>query len=174
MSARPLLIVFFLALCGCPFVNTTTVPSYSSYTDSSSKYISKIISGNTPGAPAPDVVDKAVSIFVKVCNEKLSVGTCAAAIKDVELAWSGVVAPSPTTGVLNTVVVYQGNLYSGLTVGNKVMVAWRGKISRSALAHELCHVVGVGILGDPNKDHTNQLLAELEQSTNQALVKAGL
>jgi len=147
---------------------------YSSYVNSTSSYINQISSGNTPGAPSPAEVDRALGVFVEVCGTKYGVDKCKAAIYAVKLEWSGVVAPSPSTGVLTTVVVYGGVLYAGLNVGNFVMVAWRGKISRSALVHELCHVVGANILGDPNPNHTNVALAQLEQDTNIRLGTLGL
>lgn len=170
MLHRTLLVALALTVSAC----FPPAPVYSSYTSATSKYISTVVSGNTPGAPLPADVDKAIGIYVSVCAKRYTEAKCLAAIKPVVLEWSGVIAPSPSTGALNTVVVLNGTLYSGATVGISVRVAWRGKISRSALIHELGHVVGTYILGDPNGDHTNTELKALEDEANAEVAKAGL
>jgi len=170
MLYRALLALLASSLLAC----IPPQPVYSSYTTASSSYISKISSGNSPGAPAPAVVDRAIGLFLSACGKRYGESKCAAAIKPVTLTWSGVVAPSPSTGALNTVTVLQGTLYSGLTVGYTVSVAWRGKISRSALIHELCHVIGTVVVGDSNANHTNVALKDLEAEANTAVAAAGL
>lgn len=165
--ALGLIIIFLFA---CP-VSTTLL----SYKESPSNTIAKIVSGNTPGAPMPSAVDKALGIFVMECNRIFKrPPACKKALSGVTLEWSGVIAPSPSTGVLYTVVVYKGVLYSGVTVGLYIRVAWRGKISRSAFAHELGHVIGQVLLGDGDAGHTSTQLKLLETETNKKLIKEGL
>ena len=80
------------------------------------------------------------------------------ALNGVTVEWWDKIAPRPSTGELNTVVVSNNQVYSGLTIGKTCLVAWRGKIYRSAFCHELLHVIAREVLGDADPSHSNDLL----------------
>lgn len=121
----------------------------------STKYGIVILGNKTPGIPSIQRIDKALDIFVKHCKTLFPEEKCLLVLKNIKIEWWGVIAPSPSTGSLSTVVVYQGQIYSGLaTLGDyKARVAWRGLIGRSAFAHEIIHLVGYFATGDPDGEH---------------------
>jgi hypothetical protein len=89
------------------------------------------------------------------------------ALSSVTVEWWDKIAPRPSTGEINTVVVDNNMVYSGLTVGTLCKVAWRGKLWRSAFCHELLHIIGRALLGSDDPMHVNNLLwKELEPATN--------
>jgi hypothetical protein len=67
--------------------------------------------------------------------------------------FSDEIAPSPSTGILNTVVKYNNAVGSGFQIGKTMLVAWRGKLFRSAVAHELMHYLGRVIDSAPDPNH---------------------
>lgn len=68
------------------------------------------------------------------------------------IQWWDHLAPSPSTGKLETVVTYNGKLYAGLNFeGGLCMVAWKGKFYQSALVHEVSHVLARDVFND--QDH---------------------
>jgi len=132
----------------------------------------KIDWNKVPGLPSKEMHERALTLLVTKCVEQgLQEKVVTSALSRVTVQWWNVMAPSPSTGILNTVVVGpNGVLYSGLTTGNHCDVAWRGSLARSAFIHELLHRIGLttGIGGDP--DHLSKLLwIEIEPSVNQCL-----
>lgn len=123
-----------------------------------------------PGLPAPATYERALTILVEECAKKFDLPVVAKAVSSVTVEWWDRIAPRPSTGELNTVVVDGDAVYSGLTVGTTCKVAWRGKLSRSAFCHEILHVVGAAALGDADPNHGNALLwKELEPAANARL-----
>jgi hypothetical protein len=126
------------------------------------------------GLPSDDDHSKALDVFIEECKKQFDETKVRDTIKLITIEWWDDVAPSPTTGQLNTVVVYNGQVYNGLTIGNLCKVAWRGKISRSAFVHEILHVIGVNILGGSNINHMNPVLRILETTINKKLIDQNL
>jgi len=127
------------------------------------------------GLPTDQNHNAALDIFIDECKNKLmSENLLLAVLKKITIEWWNDIAPSPSTGVLNTVVTYGDQVYSGLTTDHLCRVAWRGKLYRSAFVHELLHVIGGDILGDPDPNHQNQTLKDLEGSINSRLAQVDL
>jgi hypothetical protein len=118
----------------------------------------KVDANKVPGLPAQTAYDRALAILLEECVKHFGADPSKKALDGVTIEWWDRIAPSPSTGGLNTVVVDNNQIYSGLTVGRTCKVAWRGKIYRSAFCHELLHVVSEAILGDPDAEHANDLL----------------
>ncbi len=160
-------------LAGCP----TTQINYAPYvTVSSSKYNIHLVGNNTPGVPGISVVDRALDVFVDICNKEFSSTSCSNIVSGVTIEWWGVIGVSPSTGNLMTVVVYGGNTYAGLTSldakGSKV--AWRGTLYRSAFAHELLHYIAYAIFKDADYEHKNVKVWDVEAKINSRLKELGL
>jgi hypothetical protein len=92
------------------------------------------------------------------------------------IEWSEAVCPRPAAdGRMKTAVIdAQGTCYAGLTRDCKVQVAWRGRFSASAFAHELmhCYITRLG-LSDPQHDRHPDLW-QLAGEADTALAQAGL
>lgn len=131
----------------------------------------KIDRRKIPGLPTDTVHDQALKILVDKFAEKLKLEDIKDAISKVTVEWWNDIAPSPSTGVLNTVVTNNGQIYSGLTVGLICKVAWRGKIYRSAFAHEFAHVIGGKLLDDWDPNHNISLLWNTVKVINEELRK---
>ncbi|MFA5048419.1 MAG: hypothetical protein WC516_05360 [Patescibacteria group bacterium] len=134
----------------------------------------KIDRRKVPGLPVDEDFSKAIDIFIEECSKTLDRQKVETSIKKITIEWWNDIAPSPSTGVLNTVVVYCDQIYSGLTTGNLCRVAWRGKLYRSAFAHEILHVVGQDVLNDSDGDHNNRQLWDIELLINQKLTNINL
>lgn len=132
-------------------------------------YGCKIDRRKIPGLPSDQVHEKALKIFIDEFAERFKLEDVEATISKITVEWWNDVAPSPSTGVLNTVVVDNGQVYSGLTVDPVCKVAWRGKISRSAFAHELAHIIGGKLLNDWDINHNNPLLWDTVNKINKNL-----
>jgi hypothetical protein len=127
------------------------------------------------GLPSDQDHDAALNVLIDECKKKLmSENLLLSVLKKITIEWWDNTAHSPSTGELKTVVAYNGQVYSGLTVGYLCMVAWRGKLYRSAFIHEILHVIGGDILNDPDPNHQNQTLKELECTTNGILAQMNL
>lgn len=120
----------------------------------------KISTNKVPGLPDKTAHDRAVDVLVLECARLggMDAAVVKKALKGVTIEWWDRIAPRPSTGELNTVVVYDGMVYSGLTIGRICKVAWRGKIYRSAFCHELLHIISGKVLGDSDAAHANDLL----------------
>lgn len=135
----------------------------------------KVDGNGVPGLPTKEAHEQAVSLFVDECAKVFDRGVVCDALRHVVVEWWDKVSPRPSTGILDTVVVDCGCVYSGVTSGNLCKVAWRGRISRSAFCHELLHIVGRACLGGDDSWHSNTLLwAEIEMSANRSLEVSGL
>jgi hypothetical protein len=123
----------------------------------------KIYNNNVPGLPTKEAHEHGIALFIEECSKKFDSAKVRSAVASISLEWWDRIAPRPSTGELNTVVVDNGSVYSGLTVGTTCKVAWRGKLSRSAFAHEMLHVVGNAVTGLGDPDHKDPVLwTELE------------
>ena len=131
----------------------------------------KIDRRKIPGLPTDAVHDQALKILVDKFAERLKLEDIKATISKITVEWWNDIAPSPSTGKLNTVVTHNGQVYSGLVVGLTCKVAWRGKIYRSAFAHEIAHVIGGKLLSDWDADHDNSLLWDTVKAINEELRK---
>jgi len=139
-----------------------------------SKYDFSVYNNNTPGVPQKEEILAALDKTMLSCN--IFVGKpCDAAINGYTLEWWGVVAVSPSTGVLTTVVIYGDKLYSGLTTFNDstIRVAWRGRIHRSAFVHEIAHLVGIEAFSVEDREHTLDKLWLWVSSVNKSLSEVG-
>ena len=114
------------------------------------------------GLPTDEVHTKALTIFIDECSKIFDRSKVETSVKSITVEWWNDVAPSPSTGVLNTVVVDNGQVYSGLTVGTLCKVAWRGKLFRSAFAHEMLHIIGRNLLNNEDAGHQEKSLWDLE------------
>lgn len=131
----------------------------------------KIDSNKVPGLPTAGVYERALALLVEECAKKLDEAAVRRALSTVTVEWWDKIAPRPSTGELNTVVVSDDAVYSGLTVGSTCKVAWRGKLYRSAFCHEILHVVGASVLGDADPNHQSAILwKEFEPAANMRLV----
>jgi hypothetical protein len=127
----------------------------------------KVNTNKVPGLPTIAIYECALSLLVEECAKRFDVNAVKRAVSSITVEWWDKIAPRPSTGELDTVVVDDDNVYSGLTVGTICKVAWRGKLSRSAFCHEILHVVGAVVLGDLDPYHKNGLLwNELEPAIN--------
>jgi hypothetical protein len=118
----------------------------------------KISANKVPGLPSQAAYDRALEVLIKECARHMDEAAVKKALNGVTVEWWDRIAPRPSTGELNTVVVYEDKVYSGLTLGSMCKVAWRGKIHRSAFCHELLHIIGGRVLGDTDPSHSNTLL----------------
>jgi hypothetical protein len=135
----------------------------------------KIDRRKIPGLPSDEDHSKALDIFITECVKHFDYSKVQDIVKLVTIEWWNDIAPSPSTGKLNTVVVHNGQVYSGLTVSTTLCkVAWRGKIHRSAFVHEFLHIVNWSILGDSDPNHTNDVLRSLEVAINAKLSEINL
>lgn len=139
----------------------------------------KINRRGIPGLPSDLNHTTAVGVVIDECKRVFGQDKESAilnAIKNITVEWWNDVAPHPSTGVLDTVVVDNDQIYSGLTVGYTCKVAWRGKMSRSAFGHEILHVMCNDILHDPDANHTNPAIwgAGAEGAIGTALDKVSL
>jgi hypothetical protein len=135
----------------------------------------KIDYNKVPGLPSKEAHERALTLFIEECAKKFDEAKVRQALSSIIIEWWDKVAPRPSTGELNTVVVDNGAVYSGLTIGTLCKVAWRGKMSRSALCHELLHVVGRALLGIDDPYHENPLLwITLESAANNRLASEQL
>jgi hypothetical protein len=127
----------------------------------------KINDNKVPGLPTKETYERALVLFVEECAKKFDEVKVRQALSSVTVEWWDKIAPRPSTGEINTVVVDNNMVYSGLTVGTLCKVAWRGKLWRSAFCHELLHIIGRALLGSDDPMHVNNLLwKELEPATN--------
>jgi len=117
-----------------------------------------IAANKVPGLPQQAAHDRALAVLVEECARHMDEAAVKKSLDGVTVEWWDRIAPRPSTGELNTVVVHEDQVYSGLTIGRTCKVAWRGKIHRSAFCHELLHVVAGAVLGDPDPTHSNDLL----------------
>lgn len=135
----------------------------------------KINSNGVPGLPTKEAHEHALALFIEECSKTFDGEKVREAVAPIILEWWDKIAPRPSTGELNTVVVVDGAVYSGLTRGVTCMVAWRGKLSRSAFVHELLHVVGWKVLGHSDPDHLDAVLWHyLEPAINGRLLSHAL
>lgn len=134
-------------------------------------YGCKIDHRKIPGLPSDGIHEKAIKIVVDKFSERIKLEDIETTIKKITIEWWNYIAPSPSTGGLNTVVSYNGKVYSGLVVGSICKVAWRGKIFRSALAHEIAHVIGGQILNDSDPNHINNFLWDTVKEINEEFKK---
>lgn len=134
----------------------------------------KISANKVPGLPSKAEYDRAVSVLVETCVTHGSMERKAVerALNGATVEWWDRIAPRPSTGELNTVVVHDDMVYSGLTMGSTCKVAWRGKIYRSAFCHELLHVIAREVLGDPDAAHANDLLWQTIMDSVRAMLAA--
>jgi hypothetical protein len=126
--------------------------------------------------PSVSEYEQTIEVIIDECVKSLSAtpDKIKQVLSNITIEWWNDIAPRPSTGELSTVVVDNDVVYSGLTIGNLCKVAWRGKLSRSAFAHEILHVIGRVILSDENANHQNTLLLNLEISINQKLTDKNL
>lgn len=134
----------------------------------------KIDRRKIPGLPTDDEHSKVIDFIIEICSKSFDRQQVEESIKKITIEWWSDIAPSPSTGNLSTVVVYNDFIYNGLTIGNTCKVAWKGKIYRSAFVHEIMHVIGADILNDPNADHSNQQLLSIEREINSKLSSENL
>lgn len=135
----------------------------------------KVDFNKVPGLPSLDVHEKALSLFVEECSKRFDKQLVHEALSHITIEWWNAIAPRPSTGELNTVVVYEDNVYSGLTIGNMCKVAWRGTIARSAFCHEILHIVSDFVFGTRDPYHLNDILwKDLEFNINNCLAKKKL
>jgi len=135
----------------------------------------KIDRRKIPGLPSDDDHSNALKIFVDECKKQFDENKVRDTVKVVTIEWWNNIAPRPSTGELNTVVVHNDQIYSGITISTTLCkVAWRGRIFRSAFVHELLHIISWAILNDPNSEHSNQSLQDLEISINKKLSEENL
>jgi hypothetical protein len=118
----------------------------------------KVSANKVPGLPGKAAYDRAIDVLIEECAKHMDKAASRKALDGVVVEWWDRIAPRPSTGELNTVVVHDDKVYSGLTLGKTCKVAWRGKIHRSAFCHELLHVIAGAVLGDPDPAHVNDLL----------------
>lgn len=148
-SILPLLMLFLVSAC-C----TTNYAGYVNLV--SPKYGTTLLGNNTPNAPGLVDTEKALEIVQRHCAEVFTASDCKEAISKMTVEWWGVMAHTPSTGAVMTIVPDNGDIYAGLTTYDfKVRVAWRGKFYRSAFAHEIIHVVAIVATGDGDALHTN-------------------
>lgn len=121
------------------------------------------------GLPSDEKHLIAINLVIEECGRTIDIEKVKTILSGVVIEWWNDVYPSPSSGVLNTVVVDKDNLYSGLTIGDTCKVAWRGKINRTALVHELLHIIGRDIISDDNASHSNEVLNKLEATINYRL-----
>jgi len=127
----------------------------------------KVNANKVPGLPTLASYERALAILIEECAKRLDPSAVSKAVSSVTVEWWDKIAPRPSTGVLDTVVVDGDAIYSGLTIGTVCKVAWRGKFYRSAFCHEILHVVGAVALNDADPGHVNNLLwKELESAAN--------
>lgn len=138
------------------------------------KYGCMLDAHGVPGLPTIEEHNEALDAIVGEAGKLMPSDQVAAAIGRITIQWWDILRISPSTGHPTTVVVFDGQPYSGLTVGHLCMVAWRGEIHGSAFVHEIMHVVGGDVLGDWNADHSNETLRGLEASINAGLARIGL
>lgn len=132
----------------------------------------KISANKVPGLPTQADYDHALVVLVEECAKHMDKSAVQKALNGITIEWWDRVAPRPSTGELNTVVVHGNQVYSGLTLGSMCKVAWRGKIYRSAFCHELLHIIGGEVLGDSDPSHSNDLLWKtINEQTNTRLKK---
>lgn len=122
-----------------------------------------------PGLPSID--DCNIAIELLIGNFTLS--SIQNSLKNLTIEWWNDFAPSPSTGIINSVVVNNDMVYSGLTIGNICKVAWRGKIFRSAFIHEILHYIGL-VLGDGDPEHKNTKLWDVERIVNKLLAEKNI
>ena len=136
----------------------------------------KLDKNKVPNLPNDSKLNFALDIFYEEVSNEYDEDNVKSALNKVVIEWWDYIAPSPTTGELNTVVIDEDQAYSGLTKGKKCKIAWRGKLWRSAFAHELLHVICIALVqsdGDPN--HTNDRLWKvLEGNINKKLKEEDL
>lgn len=137
-------------------------------------YGCKIDRRKIPGLPNDSAHDRAIQILVDIFGQRFKLEDVRTTIGKITVEWWNDIAPSPSTGKLNTVVAHDGQVYSGLTVGTTCKVAWRGKIYRSTFAHEIAHVIGGLLLNDWDADHNNNLLWDAVKTINEKLKKADI
>lgn len=120
----------------------------------------KINANKVPGLPDKATHERAIEVLVLECSRLggMDADAVKKALSSVTIEWWDRIAPRPSTGELNTVVVHDDMVYSGLTLGSTCKVAWRGKIYRSAFCHELLHIIAGAVLGDSDAAHANDLL----------------
>lgn len=127
----------------------------------------KIDYNKVPGLPSQAVHERALTMLVEECAKKYDEAAVRKALSSITIEWWNVIAPRPSTGELGTVVVDDGAIYSGLTIGTLCKVAWRGKLWRSAFCHELLHVIGYALFGVDDPEHQDdRLWKELETAAN--------
>jgi hypothetical protein len=134
----------------------------------------KIDRRNISGLPSDYEHSKALDILIKHCKLVFSETKVRDVLKTITIEWWDDTAPSPSSGELNTVVIYNGYVYSGVTIGNMCKVAWRGKLFRSAFIHEILHVVGNYILYKTNANHDILILYDLENAINKELIEKNI
>lgn len=129
-----------------------------------------------PNLPSDMDFNRALNIFVDEVSKEYDEDNVKKALNKAVIEWWDYVAPSPSTGNLSTVVIDEDKAYSGLTKGKTCKVAWRGKLWRSAFAHELLHIICIALVqtdGDPN--HSNDRLWKvLEVRINKKLQEEAL
>jgi hypothetical protein len=137
-------------------------------------YGCKIDRRKIPGLPTDSAHEQAIQILVDKFAEKFKLEDVRATLGKITMEWWNDIAPRPSTGELNTVVVHNGQIYSGLTVGSVCKVAWRGKLYRSAFAHEIAHQVSWKLFSDWDENHKNGLLWEIVRIINEEYRKADI
>jgi hypothetical protein len=130
--------------------------------------------GDVPGLPNLTDHEHALLLLFNECSKRFDYQKVIKALDGVTIEWWDKIAPRPSTGELNTVVVYNDKLYDGVTIGKICKVAWRGRFHRSAFCHEFVHIIGKKVLGDIDLFHFNKELWKIEDVVNDRLKEAGL
>lgn len=126
--------------------------------DETTAYGLKIERNKIKGLPSLDDHNKALSIFIDECvNRGLKEKDVLDVLKKLTVQWWDYKYTN-SQGINMTVVKYYDGYYSGATVGNLSMVAWRGSIAASAFHHEIMHPVGRKLLNDEDPDHNNDFM----------------
>lgn len=160
-------LALLLLLCaGCPFTSMGDKPL---------KYGAHLNTQNVPYAMSRtnlfDLMDTLVAGF-KECNLGWDPEN---GFDGVKIEWSDKVCPEYSTGNLNTCVdIGDKQIYNGIQAGATMKVAWRGKVYRTALVHELVHYFGKLFDGRPDPSHRIPEYWKCEQLVNMRLKERNL
>lgn len=84
------------------------------------------------------------------------------------------VAPSYSTGELNTVCELSDSIVSGHAPGKTVFVAWRGKVHRTSFAHEIMHQLMANSGFGPDYNHESKPYWDCVNAINKSLKEGDL
>lgn len=118
-----------------------------------------------------DDMAEVIATKLIACNLNIS----KADFNGLRIIWSDAVAPSPSTGELNTVVMPgDGRLYNGFIDNKIIYIAWRGRVYRTALVHELIHYFLKLHNGNPDAEHKHKTAWQCEARVNEMLKRKNL